>query len=165
MAAILARTYPDVFAAVAVHSGLAHGAAHDVRSAFEAMSRGAGDGGAAQREQPVPSLVIHGSADRTVAPVNGEQVLRQAMAGGFDPARPTSSTRHAPAGAHAFTESRWLDARGELVHEALTVEGLAHAWSGGAPGASYSDPRGPDATAAIWRFFDRVTRARLRASG
>ena len=62
-------------------------------------------------------------------------------------------------GGHPYTRSRWTDARGDLMHEALLVEGLGHAWSGGTPGGSFTDPRGPDAAEAIWRFFDRATRA------
>ena len=181
MAMILALTYPDIFAAVAVHSGLPYGAAHDVPSAFEAMRRGAagdaGIGAAAhaamgRQKRPVPSLVIHGSADRTVAPVNGEQLLRQAMNANrlaapelcdSDPARPASSSRSTAAGGLAYTASQWNNARGELMHESLVVDGLGHAWSGGAPGGSFTDPRGPDATAAVWSFFDRVTRTRAAA--
>jgi poly(hydroxyalkanoate) depolymerase family esterase len=175
MAAILAATYPDVFAAVAVHSGLAFGSARNVNAAFAAMASGAPDagaGGAAMhaamgaRARPVPSIVVHGSADRTVAPINGEQVLRQAMAANrladrsrcnFDPARPSATDELQASGGLKYTRSRWLDARGALMHEAIAVEGLGHAWSGGVPGGSFTDPRGPSATEAIWRFFARAT--------
>ena len=60
-------------------------------------------------------------------------------------------------GGHAYTRSQWTDRRGVLMHELLEVDGLGHAWSGGAPGGSYTDPRGPDATEAIWRFFEQAT--------
>jgi poly(3-hydroxybutyrate) depolymerase len=43
------------------------------------------------------------------------------------------------------------------MHELLKVDGLGHAWSGGAPGGSYTDPRGPDATEVIWRFFTEAS--------
>ena len=90
MAAVMAAAYPDLFAAVAVHSGLAYRSAGSVRAAFAAMARGAREVG--EVAGPVPSIVIHGSDDRTVAPVNGEQVLAQSMAAeGLDPARPTST--------------------------------------------------------------------------
>jgi poly(hydroxyalkanoate) depolymerase family esterase len=162
MAAILAATHHELFAAVAVHSGLAYGAATDLRSAFAAMARGA-DGRIGDRPaRPTPSIVIHGTADRTVAPVNADHVLRQAMAANrlaapeicdFDIRVPTTSSRGRIEGGHAYTRSRWADRRGAVVHERLEIHGLGHAWSGGATGGSYSDPRGPNASEAIWRFF------------
>jgi poly(hydroxyalkanoate) depolymerase family esterase len=152
MATVLAATYPDLFAAVAVHSGLAYRSASSVPSAFAAMARGARQVGGLER--PVPSIVIHGSADRTVAPVNGDQVLAQA---GLDPASPTATVRGQVENGHAYEHSRWTDAGGAPRHERLTVEGMGHAWSGGLPGGSYTDPRGPDATEAICSFFAGVS--------
>jgi poly(hydroxyalkanoate) depolymerase family esterase len=177
MAAILAATYPDLFAAAAVHSGLAYGSANGVGAAFSAMARGSRhstDRGRAAHAamgtfaRPVPSIVVHGGADRTVAPINGKQVLEQSMAANglaapelceFDLAGPTATSRGRVDGGHSYKHSRWMDRRGSLTHELLEVEGLGHAWSGGAPGGSYTDPRGPDATEAIWRFFAEVTSA------
>ncbi len=83
MAAILGATYPDLYAAVGVHSGLAHGAARNLRSAYAAMQRGADD--PVVRGEPdavvsVPTIVFHGDRDTTVNPRNGEQVLAQALA-------------------------------------------------------------------------------------
>jgi poly(hydroxyalkanoate) depolymerase family esterase len=172
MAAILAYTHPDLFAAFAVHSGLAFGAAGTMPAAFAAMANGSEDptrlGTAAHaamgpHARPVPSMVVHGDADPTVAPVNAEQVLRQSMdanrlSGGaaLDPGAPTEIERGRAGGGHAFTRSGWKDDRGRLVHERLVVHGLGHAWSGGLSGGSHTDPRGPDATEAIWRFFARA---------
>ncbi|HWT22668.1 MAG TPA: PHB depolymerase family esterase [Solirubrobacteraceae bacterium] len=175
MAAILAATYPDVVAAVAVHSGLAYRSATNVQAAFAAMARGGEDpatyGPAAHaamgpHARVVPALVVHGTVDATVAPVNGEQVLRQLMTANrlaapdgweLDPARPTETERGQVPGGHAYTRSRWRDAAGALRHERLLVHGLGHAWSGGAAGGSHTDPRGPDASEAIWRFFADAT--------
>ena len=115
--------------------------------------------------RPVPSIVVHGSGDRTVVPANGEQVLAQSMAanrlaapalGDADIARPDATVRGQVPGGHAYEHARWTDRRGVLMHERLIVDGMGHAWSGGAPGGSYTDPRGPDATEAIWRFFAQV---------
>jgi poly(hydroxyalkanoate) depolymerase family esterase len=175
MAAILAAVYPDLFAAVAVHSGLSYRCAASLSAAFDAMARGgedpAGQGSAAHAAigdlaRPVPSMVVHGRADPIVAPVNADQVLQQSMTANrlaapetfdLDIARPTTTSRGQVSGGHAYTRSQWTDRRGALVHELLKVDGLGHAWSGGAPGGSYTDPRGPDATDAIWRFFAQAT--------
>jgi poly(hydroxyalkanoate) depolymerase family esterase len=175
MAAILAACYPELFAAVAVHSGLAYRSATDVASALHAMAgRGRSaeaQGGEAhvslgQCRRPVPSIVIQGTADRTVAPVNAIQVMRQSMTANHlaapescnhDVARPTSSSRSHVHGGHAYTDSRWVDERGTLMHELLEIDGLGHAWSGGAPGGSYTDSRGPSATDAICAFFSLTT--------
>jgi poly(hydroxyalkanoate) depolymerase family esterase len=176
MAAILAATYPDLFAAVAVHSGLAYGSATSVGAAFSAMARGGGDPAARGRAayaamgdlaRPVPSIVVHGRADSTVAPINGDQVLEQSMAANrlaapdrcqFDVSHPTDRSHGRVEGGHPYEHSRWTDRHGGLMHEVLKVEGLGHAWSGGPSGASYTDPRGPNATEAIWRFFAQVAR-------
>jgi poly(hydroxyalkanoate) depolymerase family esterase len=175
MAAILAAVYPDLFAAVAVHSGLSYRSAASLGAAFDAMARGGedptGQGRAAHAAmgdlaRPVPSMVVHGSADPTVAPVNADQVLEQSMTANrlaapetcdLDIARPTTTSRGQVNDGHAYTRCQWTDRRGALMHELLKVDGLGHAWSGGVPGGSYSDPRGPDATEAVWRFFAQAT--------
>jgi poly(hydroxyalkanoate) depolymerase family esterase len=171
MAAILGACYPDLFAAVAVHSGLAYKSATSMGTAFDAMARGGGNadaegyavhGAMGHRVRSVPSMVIHGDADRTVSPANAIRVLRQSMAANHlaapetcdhDPDHPMSSWRGQIDRGHSYTQSRWLDARGMLMHELFIVNGLAHAWSGGAAGGSHTDPRGPSATNAIWTFF------------
>jgi hypothetical protein len=166
---------PDLFAAVAVHSGLSYRSAASLGAAFGAMARGGedptGQGRAAHAAmgdfaRPVPCMVVHGSADPIVAPVNADQVLQQSMTANrlaapetcdLDFARPTTTSRGQVDGGHAYTRCRWTDRRGALMHKLLKVDGLGHAWSGGVPGGSRTDPRGPDATEAIWRFFSRAT--------
>jgi poly(3-hydroxybutyrate) depolymerase len=174
MAAILGATYPDLFAAVAVHSGLAYGSATSVTAAFRAMARGARRPAACGRAahaamgdhaRPVPSIIVHGSGDRTVVPINGDQALEQSMTanrlaaperGDLDISRPTAASRGRVDDGYSYVHSRWTGRRGALRHELLKVEGLGHAWSGGASEGSYTDPRGPDATGVIWRFFTQV---------
>jgi poly(3-hydroxybutyrate) depolymerase len=88
-----------------------------------------------------------------VAPVNARHVLAQLMGSAGDVEHPASTRREQPAGGHPLTRSRWGDGDGARRHELLMIEGLGHAWSGGAAGASHSDPHGPDATHEICRFF------------
>jgi len=148
-AAIMAATHPDLFAAVGVHSGLACGAARDMPSAFAAMG---GSGTIRPRgEGPtVPTIVFHGDADRTVNPVNSDQVVAQA---GQEAALTKVVTHGETPGGMAYTRTVQLDGAGGEVLEQWTLHGAGHAWSGGSPSGSYTDPRGPDATKEMLRFF------------
>jgi poly(hydroxyalkanoate) depolymerase family esterase len=144
-AAIMGQTYPELFAGVGVHSGLACGAARDMPGAFAAMRQG----GAGQPGRPVPTIVFHADRDTTVHPRNGEQVMAQAAAPGL---RATTARGQVPGG-HAFTRTTHADAAGRVVQEQWLVHGGGHAWSGGNSAGSYTDARGPDASAEMVRFF------------
>ena len=159
MAVVMGATHPDLFAAIAVHSGLAYGAATSQRTAFEAMARGTNDPGRrgthafeAMRERArlMPTIVVHGTRDNVVCPVNGDQVVEQwlatnalATAGSFngDPKlAPTQSTMAGPSKELILsTRYRWNDSRGRPVQEYMKIEGLAHAWSGGNQLVSHTD--------------------------
>ncbi len=146
-AAVLAHEYPDVFRAAGVHSGLACGAARDLPSALAAMKKGAP--ARAASAAPVPTITFHGSADRTVAAINARHVLADVIAG---LGAPVVERGRSPGGA-AYTRETWRDGQGRPRAEAWTIEGAGHAWSGGSPAGSYTDPRGPDASRAMMRFF------------
>ncbi|MGF1471572.1 MAG: alpha/beta hydrolase family esterase [Rubrobacteraceae bacterium] len=156
MAVVMGETYPDLYAAVGVHSGLPYGAASDLPSAFKAMQGGGEARAAAPRG--VPTIVFHGDRDTTVNQANGEQVLRRWVdtnpAGKGANAKPLVVVRkgEVPNG-HAYTRSVYHDAEGQPVAEGWSVHGAGHAWSGGDPRGSYTDPRGPDASAEMVRFF------------
>ncbi|RYC30119.1 PHB depolymerase family esterase [Lichenibacterium minor] len=145
-AAILAQCYPDLYAAAGVHSGLAAGAARDMPGAFAAM-RG---GGRAAAGRAVPVIVFHGDADRTVAPVNGEQVVAQARGGA---ALTADTVGGRSEGGLAFTRKVECDAAGRPMAEHWMLHGAGHAWSGGSAAGSYTEPRGPDASREMLRFF------------
>ena len=146
-AATLGATYPDLFAAVGVHSGLACGAARDLPSAFAAMRQG---GGAGARPAIVPTIAFHGDADKTVNPVNGDQVIAQATPA----AHLETSVSHGKAdGGVSYTRTSKSDATGRSMLEHWVLHGVGHAWSGGSPAGSYTDARGPDASREMVRFF------------
>lgn len=148
-AAIMGAAYPDLFAAVGVHSGLAPGAATDVGTAFAAMRQGSA-GHPVRRGRTMPTIVFHGDRDRTVHPVNGEHVLAQAGAGA---ALTTHVDRESPPGLHAYTRTVHTDAQRRPVLEHWLLHGAGHAWSGGSAAGSYTDPQGPDASREMMRFF------------
>lgn len=148
MAAILGATYPELYAAVGVHSGLAAGAANDLPSALQVMR--SGGGGAAPTTAGVPTIVFHGDADRTVHPGNGHDVVRASAGSG---AADGQAQRRQAAGGRSFTQNVHRDSSGEVVAEHWVVHGSGHAWSGGSPEGSYTDPAGPDATHEMLRFF------------
>ena len=170
MAAITGEAYPDLYAAVGVHSGLAPGAAHDLSSAFTAM-RGGSPGGAVsarrvagESARTVPAIVFHGDRDTTVHPGNGDQLLAHFANTGGDreikeaPALRARVRQGQVPGGHSYTCSTYHDASDLAVVERWTVNGLGHAWSGGSLPGSYTDPKGPDASAEMVRFFDQHPR-------
>src|SRR5206468_12741047 len=103
------------------------------RQAFHAMGGNA---------RVLPAIVVHGTADRVVAPINGDQLVEQwlltsqlAAPSDFDgtPTRPHEILRAQVSGGHGYVTSRWRDRMGRTVLDYVKVDGLAHAWSGGAP--------------------------------
>jgi poly(hydroxyalkanoate) depolymerase family esterase len=157
MAAIMGAAYPDLYAAVGVHSGLASGAAQDLRSAFAAMRRGkptaAADTGAGPRLD-LALIVFHGDRDATVHPRNSEHVLAQAVRrSASEPDRRVTVSHGQVPGGHAYTRTLYHDATAQVVGEHWLVHGAGHAWSGGSPAGSFTDPQGPAAAMEMLRFF------------
>jgi poly(hydroxyalkanoate) depolymerase family esterase len=157
MAAVMAAVYPDLYAAVGVHSGLAYAAAGDVASAFAAMKHGP-----ARPPQPpahsLPLIVFHGDRDATVAHANAACLIGHVLAAGSpDPRRGTqppglTSSGQVPGG-HAYTRTSYLDPAGAVLAECWTIHQGGHGWSGGVAHGSYTEPRGPNASAEFIRFF------------
>src|SRR6266403_3971047 len=151
-AALMGATYPDLYAAIGVHSGLACEAAKDLPSALVAMRQGGGpDGRVILGDGPlVPTIVFHGDRDITVHPNNGDHILDQSM-------RTTSTQkkvhRGRVPGGHPYTRTIHIDPSGREIFEHWNIHGAGHAWSGGRPVGSYTDPRGPDASREMLRFF------------
>jgi poly(hydroxyalkanoate) depolymerase family esterase len=156
MAAVMAAVYPDLYAAVGVHSGLPYAAAGNVASAFAAMKQGPSRS-ARPLAHPVPLIVFHGDRDATVVPANAAGLIDDALAAARPDGRPrtppTAVTRGQVPGGHAYTRTRYLDLASAALAERWTIHQGGHAWSGGGHGP-YTDPRGPDASAELIRFFD-----------
>jgi poly(3-hydroxybutyrate) depolymerase len=146
----MAATYNDLYAAVGIHSGLACGAATDMPSAFAAMRGGPGRRVIGVNGPPVPAIIFHGDRDTTVHSSNGSQVVEQAI--GTKSTQKTVHHGQIPGG-HAYTRTTHTDAGGSEILEHWNIHSAGHAWSGGSPAGSYTDPRGPDATREMLRFF------------
>jgi poly(hydroxyalkanoate) depolymerase family esterase len=153
-AAIMGMTYPDLYTAIGVHSGLACGAAGDLPSAFAAMRQG--EAVAVRRSEEyqrlVPTIVFHGDQDSTVHPCNGDQVVAQFRAAAITGLQTRTQHGRVPGG-HAYSRTLHGDAGGQIILEQWVIHGAGHAWSGGSPAGSYTDPRGPDAAREMLCFF------------
>ncbi|TPE48951.1 extracellular catalytic domain type 1 short-chain-length polyhydroxyalkanoate depolymerase [Amaricoccus solimangrovi] len=147
---VIAGAYPDLFAAAGVHSGVPAGAAHNAASAFLAMRHGApGDRPAAA----VPTIIFHGAADAVVHPRNGRFVEARTLAVHPRLARVEKTGRTAGGRDYRVTIHRAANGKPRCEH--WVIEEAGHAWSGGHPSGSYTDPAGPDASREMLRFFLR----------
>jgi poly(hydroxyalkanoate) depolymerase family esterase len=156
MAAVMAATYPDMYAAVGVHSGLPYRSATDLPSAFAAMRGNAGPRGRRSRkprevadDSPrVRAIIFHGDADKIVHPSNGTGIVGGPKLGeSIERAEARSSA------GRSHTRTLIRDQSGVVVVEEWLLHGSGHAWSGGSPNGSYTDPHGPDASREMLRFF------------
>jgi poly(hydroxyalkanoate) depolymerase family esterase len=146
MATIMGTLYPDLYAAVGVHSGLPFASAHDLPSALAAMR---GDiGRAPSTGKAIPIIVFHGDRDTTVHPANGEVIAQGAGGGHTEVVEPGN----VPDG-HAYTRTSHRREDGTPVAEHWLIHGAGHAWSGGSARGSYTDVKGPDASREMMRFF------------
>ncbi len=148
-AAIMGEAYSDIYAAVGVHSGLPSGAAGDLPSAFDAMRVGAAVKDRSTRF--VPAIIFHGDRDLIVHPCNGDALTAQAL-GSAAGLRQTTEHGHAPGG-HAYSRAIYADPEGRAMCEHWKIHEGGHAWAGGSPSGSHTDPNGPDASKEMVLFF------------
>lgn len=168
MAVIMGNRYPELYAAVGVHSGLPYAAARDLPSASAAMRRGADDLSATghtdyadyadHHGKTLPIIVFHGDLDKTVHPRNGEQIIEQALAHIVNTARKEQGNadgvaNDGPSVFPSYTREIYEDDAQRPMAELWTLHGVAHAWSGGSASGSYTAANGPDASKEMMRFF------------
>jgi poly(hydroxyalkanoate) depolymerase family esterase len=163
MAVIMAVTYPDLYAAVGVHSGLAYRAAHDVRSGIRAMRRGTSHS-MQHLTTVIPLISFHGDCDTTVSSVNADHLLNQWLQA-TNPEQNRSA--YSPkvewgqvVGGRAYTRSIFHSANGQVIAEKWLVHQAGHVWSGGSSNGSFTDSKGPDASIELLRFFAEHSRER-----
>jgi poly(hydroxyalkanoate) depolymerase family esterase len=167
MGITLAVTYPDLFTAVASHSGVGYGVARTVNDALAAMRTGSPTTGERARAtfdamgehaRAVPAILFHGAADPVVSRVNADELMAQwstvlALADGSLTA-PESVDERVEKGEYSYTRTmRRLHPGGPVVLESWVIDGLGHAWSGGSPAGTYTDAKGPDASREMIRFL------------
>jgi len=177
MVSNLLAEYADVYAAGAVHSGLEYDAADTSFGGTLAMSSGGPDPQEKGEDaydameeygitSPVPTVVFHGTDDTTVDPINAHQAAEQAtqtndlVENGADDGTTDDdpdAVTEGSADEYDYTTYEYHDGNGDTVVEKWMVEGMDHAWSGGAPGGEYAAPGGPDASQLVWEFFDGRT--------
>jgi poly(hydroxyalkanoate) depolymerase family esterase len=154
MAAVMSEAYPELYAAVGVHSGLPYGSASDVVSAFAAMRGEPDPSHPVSRPaagKAVRTIVFHGSADRTVHPSNADRIIATARARAEE--GEVRRVKGCSAGGRTYARTIALTAEGAAAAELWLIEGAGHAWSGGQAAGSYTDPTGPDASAEMVSFF------------
>jgi len=173
MASNVGISYPDLYAAVGLHSGIPYRAAQNVMQGVGAMANGAADTAAlakaaheamGPRAREIPAIIVQGEADAIVRPVNATQtrdawLAMNALARSDDAATPAGLERGrglvSEAGGLAFRKECYGKRTTERECEVmmLTVVGLGHAWSGGSKAGTFTDERGPDATLEMLRFL------------
>lgn len=178
LACILGVTYPDVFSGIGVCSGLAYNAANVffltdplAQAAKKSMEKGVPDpyecGNSAFQEmgelkKKMPVIVFHGICDTVVHPINGQQVIIQWAQTNFLVAGGAGRANILPIlvksdfmNGKSYTRHVYGDENGEPLMEFWMINQLGHAWSGGSPNGSFTDPSGPNATHIIWNFFTK----------
>jgi len=177
MAVVMGVTYPDLFSGIGVMAGLAYKAGTTVESGMAAMKQGGPDpkqlGLLAFQAMPpgrlprrMPVIVFHGTADPYLNPINADQVIAQwAQTNDYlddnadndsvqtDPIRTFAG---AVPGGHSYTRASYGDRAQRLLMEKWLIKDLGHAWSGSPVAATFADPKGPNAAADMWRFFEAV---------
>jgi poly(hydroxyalkanoate) depolymerase family esterase len=162
MAVTMAAAYPDLYAAVGSHSGLAYRSGRNMLGAWTAMRTGDVPVEPLSAA-PIPLIAFHGENDETVNPRNSDNLIAQWLASVPSQSLPYSEVQEAgESNGRHYRRSLYQNGRGEVRIEQWLISGLGHAWSGGEAGP-FADPKGPDASGEMLRFFLSL-RAALKTS-
>jgi poly(hydroxyalkanoate) depolymerase family esterase len=166
MASVMAATYPDVFAAIGVGSGCEYAstaACAGYQSADPAQAAKAAYAAMGSNARTMPVIAFQGDKDTTIPPINADQLISQwqqtgdladdARANGSIPVPATKTDQGQVSGGRSYTVRHYGDGKGKELLQYWLVQGMGHAWSGGCSCQSYSDPQGPDESAAMYTFF------------
>jgi len=157
-AAIIAAAYPDLYAAVGVHSGVALGRISTLAGAMTAMRTGSSGDPTGKTTRPQPTIVFHGDKDTVVHPANASGFLTYLQQSKSGPLA-CQVQQGRSGGGRDFTRRIYRTGSGTVLLEDWTVHGSGHAWSGGKAAGSHTDPAGPDAAREIMRFFLAAARS------
>ena len=168
---VLGATYPDLFAAIGIHSGAAYGggqppclptresSASTITMAREALAA------MGSRARVMPVIVFHGDQDPVIPYRCGQQALRQwldtdnlILGRGHLQALPLTpaSVERNTAHRRRYTVASYVNQQDCTVAQLWTIHGMGHAWSGGSSDPSvarFTYPDGPSAAAASISFF------------
>lgn len=176
MAVVMAANYPELFAGLGVIAGEEYKAATTVEAGLASMKAGGPDPNQqgllayqamqkslAGTKKRMPVIAFHGSKDPYLNPLNTDQLIAQwAQTNDYlDDGKDNDSvsiqspneTKGAVPNGYSYTRSQYKDSGGRLLMEKWIVESLGHAWPGSPIPNQFADPKGPKASAEIWRFF------------
>ena len=176
MARVLTARHGALFAACGLHSGVMYGAAASAAQVASTMKHGSSASPEATAralaaalpgdEGVVPTIAIHGTADRVVNPLNHAQLTEQLLAvADSGNVRPSTSqhTEHIERIGGRVCTVREYERGGRLYLRSCLIEGLGHAWSGGDAAYPFNDEAGPCASELIWDFVSQHSRDERRA--
>jgi len=162
MSSVMAATYPDLYAAAGIGSGCEYAATATCagyRSADPVQAGRQAYSAMGSRARAMPVVVFQGDQDTTVPPINAQQLVQQWQTSDGLAAKvsiqsaPTSITGGAVTGGHPYAVYHYDGGHGHELIQLWLVHGMGHAWAGGSVSQPYSDPSGPDETAAMYAFF------------
>lgn len=165
MAGIMAASFPEQFAAVALHSGPVLGRAHDTQTAVKVMQDYHLDDNKSlasymssfaqpQRHQ-MPSIILQGETDKVVHKRNAHELLKQFLYLNDMPMDSLGVSQvHNARTLKEYQQTVFRDGQKRML-ELILIKHLDHAWAGGDDSLPFNSKYGPNSSQLIWQFFKR----------